>query len=205
MKHPLIHTAISFVLLGFSFNAYAENTSSAYKMTPELLDSIAAAAVETLSPPAPKKPEPSKQEAKTTVSTTTTIKTTSTKTVVEKNKPITKITAKKNSPDEVKKPHRPPNNTKKTTEPKSPALSVKKPIATVSKKATPKSKPIEKKLKVTAAHFTMIMVQKGDTLRGIARRIYGDEKRYREIYQLNPKIIKDPNIVPYGRIIKVKK
>ena len=42
------------------------------------------------------------------------------------------------------------------------------------------------------------VVQKGDTLYGIARKMYGDEKKWRAIWQANQARIKDPSKLNIG-------
>ena len=44
-------------------------------------------------------------------------------------------------------------------------------------------------------------VQKGDTLYGIARKLYGDQRRYKDIAKLNG--IADPNLIYVGQVLKI--
>ncbi len=44
-------------------------------------------------------------------------------------------------------------------------------------------------------------VQKGDTLYGIARKFYGDQRRYKDIAKLNG--IADPNLIYVGQVLKI--
>lgn len=84
------------------------------------------------------------------------------------------------------------------------AISKTETAAASTEKRPPKTtKPIVTKEK--AEHFNTILVQNGDSLQNIAVRLYGRNDRYLEIYQLNRDIIKDPNIVPAGEILRVLK
>ena len=49
-----------------------------------------------------------------------------------------------------------------------------------------------------AATNTIIIVQRGDTLFGIAERVYGDPSRWRQIYRVNQRKIKDPDAITIG-------
>lgn len=44
----------------------------------------------------------------------------------------------------------------------------------------------------------MYTVQRGDTLYSLARKFYGDQSRWRDIYAANQGVIQDPNILPVG-------
>lgn len=44
-------------------------------------------------------------------------------------------------------------------------------------------------------------VQKGDTLYSIARKLYGDQKRYKDIVQANG--LADPNKIAAGQVLKI--
>jgi len=43
--------------------------------------------------------------------------------------------------------------------------------------------------------YTVSMVDDGDTLSGIARLFYGDATKWRQIYEANRKVIKNPNMI----------
>ena len=44
-------------------------------------------------------------------------------------------------------------------------------------------------------------VQKGDTLYGIARKLYGDQRRYKDIAKLNG--IANPDLIYVGQVLKI--
>lgn len=46
-------------------------------------------------------------------------------------------------------------------------------------------------------------VVRGDSLCAIARRLLGDERRYREIYELNKDIIKNESLIYEGQVLKL--
>lgn len=46
-------------------------------------------------------------------------------------------------------------------------------------------------------------VQKGDTLSGIAREQYGDATRYPEIFEANRPMLKDPNLIYPGQVLRI--
>ena len=51
------------------------------------------------------------------------------------------------------------------------------------------------------------VVKRGDTLSGIAKEVYGDGKKWREIYEANKDKIKDPDLIQVGwelRLPKIK-
>lgn len=50
---------------------------------------------------------------------------------------------------------------------------------------------------------TTYTVQKGDYLIKIARKLLGDSSRYMEIFKLNPDLIKDPNLIYAGWVLKI--
>ena len=47
-------------------------------------------------------------------------------------------------------------------------------------------------------------VQKGETLSLIAKRYFGNSKKWRELYQLNQAIIKNPNRIYVGQVIRLE-
>lgn len=46
-------------------------------------------------------------------------------------------------------------------------------------------------------------VVKGDSLSKIAKRLYGDANRWKEIYEANKDKIKDPDLIYPGQVLKV--
>ena len=56
-------------------------------------------------------------------------------------------------------------------------------------------------LTLSATNYQLYKVEKGDTLRSIARKLYGDEKKWQDIAELNE--IKNPDSIKAGQEIKV--
>ena len=54
-----------------------------------------------------------------------------------------------------------------------------------------------------AARTETYTVQRGDTLGEIAQRTLGTSRRWREIVELNKDVIKDPDVVPVGTVLKL--
>ena len=51
------------------------------------------------------------------------------------------------------------------------------------------------------------VVKRGDTLSGIAKEVYGDGRKWRDIYEANKDKIKDPDLIQVGwelRLPKIK-
>lgn len=48
-------------------------------------------------------------------------------------------------------------------------------------------------------------VKKGDTLGGIAKEILGSAKRYPEIFEANKPMLKDPNLIYPGQVLRIPK
>ena len=46
-------------------------------------------------------------------------------------------------------------------------------------------------------------VQSGDTLQKIAKTVYGDAARWKEIYQANRDLISDPNMIQVGQELTI--
>jgi len=46
-------------------------------------------------------------------------------------------------------------------------------------------------------------VQKGDTLFSLARRFYGNQARWKDIYNANRDTIRDPNTLKVGQVLKL--
>lgn len=47
-------------------------------------------------------------------------------------------------------------------------------------------------------------VVKGDTLGSIAKQYYGDASKWQEVFESNKDVIKDPNLISVGWILKIK-
>ena len=53
--------------------------------------------------------------------------------------------------------------------------------------------------------FTEYRVVKGDSLSAIAKRHYGDAQAWRTIFEANRDIIKDPDLIHPGQVLKLPK
>ncbi len=67
------------------------------------------------------------------------------------------------------------------------------------------TKMISNETKVRANEMRIIVVKKGDTLSKIAFRAYGDAMMYTKIYEANPDIVKNPNLIFVGQRLRVPK
>ena len=48
-------------------------------------------------------------------------------------------------------------------------------------------------------------VQKGDTLGGISMKVYGTSKRWKQIFEANQDVLKDPNHLKVGQLLRIPK
>ena len=48
-------------------------------------------------------------------------------------------------------------------------------------------------------------VKSGDTLSKIAKNLYGDANKYKKIFEANKDILKDPNMIKVGQVLKIPK
>jgi len=55
----------------------------------------------------------------------------------------------------------------------------------------------------TVAAQTTYKVVKGDSLSGIAQRVYGDPKKWQRIYDANKDIIKNPDLIYPGQDLRI--
>ncbi len=55
---------------------------------------------------------------------------------------------------------------------------------------------------VTVKFYT---IQKGDTLSGIAKKFYGKASDYPKIFEANREVIKDPDLIYPGQVIRIPK
>ena len=55
---------------------------------------------------------------------------------------------------------------------------------------------------VTVEFYT---IQKGDTLSGIAKKFYGKASDYPKIFEANREVIKDPDLIYPGQVIRIPK
>lgn len=56
---------------------------------------------------------------------------------------------------------------------------------------------------VPASGVSMVTVQKGDNLSRIAKRVLGSANAWPEIYNLNRDVVRDPNVLSVGMVLKV--
>jgi LysM repeat protein len=54
-----------------------------------------------------------------------------------------------------------------------------------------------------APEATFYTVESGDTLGAIAERHYGDASRYPEIFEANKSMLKDPNLIYPGQVLRI--
>lgn len=52
-----------------------------------------------------------------------------------------------------------------------------------------------------AARF--VEVEKGDTLSAISKRVYGDANKYQKIFEANKPMLKDPNKIYPGQVLRI--
>jgi nucleoid-associated protein YgaU len=52
----------------------------------------------------------------------------------------------------------------------------------------------------TARTYTVV---KGDTLSKIAKSIYGDANKWRKIYEANTDVLKNPDLIHPGQVLKI--
>jgi nucleoid-associated protein YgaU len=52
---------------------------------------------------------------------------------------------------------------------------------------------------------TFYTVKSGDSLSLIAKRFYGDPMKYKELFEANKEIIKDPNLIYPGQVLRIPK
>jgi len=53
------------------------------------------------------------------------------------------------------------------------------------------------------AHTEFYKVQKGDSLSKIAKKFYGDPLKYNILFEANKEVIKDPNLIYPGQVIRI--
>lgn len=76
-----------------------------------------------------------------------------------------------------------------------------KPQGRITLEENPKIK--EAQTQVVAPPTAMYVVEKGDCLWNIAKRFLGSGSRWMEIYKLNKDIIKNPNLIYVGQVLRV--
>ncbi|HHB79833.1 MAG TPA: LysM peptidoglycan-binding domain-containing protein [Saprospiraceae bacterium] len=64
---------------------------------------------------------------------------------------------------------------------------------------------VDDRLEVAAPKVEIYVIQKGDSLSKIAKHYYGDPMKYKELFELNKDVLKDPNTIFPGQEIKIPK
>ncbi len=64
---------------------------------------------------------------------------------------------------------------------------------------------VDNRLEVAAPTFEVYTIKKGDSLSKIAKHYYGDAMKYKELFELNKDVLKDPNTIFPGQEIKIPK
>jgi len=65
------------------------------------------------------------------------------------------------------------------------------------------AKAIKKEVKTRTKEMRFIVVKKGDTLGGIARKAYGDAREYKKIFQANPDILRQADMIHIGQKLRI--
>ncbi len=78
-------------------------------------------------------------------------------------------------------------------------------VETMNKKKAQSSytSSIEKEVSARVAEMRVVVVQPGDTLSKIAKRVYGHALDYDRIFKANPELIKNPNNIYIGQRLRV--
>jgi LysM repeat protein len=85
-------------------------------------------------------------------------------------------------------------------------LSSLKKLANEQSVATPSKhylESLEKEAETRINEMRTIVVQSGDSLSKIAARAYGDELLYMKIFEANPHLGSDPNLIHVGQVLRV--
>lgn len=64
---------------------------------------------------------------------------------------------------------------------------------------------VDSRISVIAPEMSTYVVKSGDSLSKIAKELYGDPMKYKEIAAANPDLIKDPNMIHPGWELKIPK
>ncbi len=69
----------------------------------------------------------------------------------------------------------------------------------------PRIRPVSSEAKEIEPQYTMYTIQKNDTLQKVSKRFYDTYRRWQQIYELNKDVIKDPNRIKPGTVIRIPK
>ena len=87
-----------------------------------------------------------------------------------------------------------------------PSREPEKPASSFFRRPTPPSAESEwEKPAPPAPSYTTYTVKKGDTLGDISSKVYGTSKRWKPIYEANKDILKDPNHLKPGQVLRIPK
>ncbi|HXT22991.1 MAG TPA: LysM peptidoglycan-binding domain-containing protein [Thermoanaerobaculia bacterium] len=53
--------------------------------------------------------------------------------------------------------------------------------------------------------FDLYVVKRGDTLSGISRQVYADANQWHRIQQANPIVLKNPDLIHAGLVLRIPK
>ena len=65
------------------------------------------------------------------------------------------------------------------------------------------TRSIKKEVKTRTKEMRYIVVKKGDTLGGIARKAYGDAREYKKIFEANPDILRRADLINVGQKLRI--
>ena len=66
------------------------------------------------------------------------------------------------------------------------------------------SSSVNRKIASTKSHTIIYTVKSGDTLMKVSFNVFGDLTRWREVYDANKKLVKNPNVLTEGTKLKIK-
>jgi carboxypeptidase family protein len=69
--------------------------------------------------------------------------------------------------------------------------------------AAPMKAPDDYYLKIKPFTYSVGESQDGNTLKGIAKLVYGDQRKWVQIYEANPDVVTDPNALFYGMSLTI--
>ena len=78
-----------------------------------------------------------------------------------------------------------------------------KPVSSFYRRPIPQEEIEEKKPSPSAPSYTTYTVKKGDTLGEISSKVYGTSRLWKHIYEANKDVLKDPNHVREGQVLRI--
>jgi nucleoid-associated protein YgaU len=76
-------------------------------------------------------------------------------------------------------------------------------IPTTGSSSSAYTQSIKKEVKTRTKEMRYIVVKKGDTLGGIARKAYGDAREYKKIFEANPDILRRADMINIGQKLRI--